>query len=194
MYMFTLISKCKCFIIQVWIQMGGGIGGPDSPWKITSYMGFYRNWHLDPPWKNVRPPSPPPLENVEPPLKKCCPDCFLTVRPGPPLKKILDPHMSFTLIIALLNSVNSYQKDSHIFTHMMNFYWWNNASRFTWNQKIIWVLMRLNLSSGFCEQQRRIPAYASRQTNQCLCYSLSGKYHIKTCYKRNFIFLASLCS
>ena len=21
---------------------GGGTGGPDPPWKITSYMGFYR--------------------------------------------------------------------------------------------------------------------------------------------------------
>ena len=21
---------------------GGGAGGPDPPWKITSYMGFYR--------------------------------------------------------------------------------------------------------------------------------------------------------
>ena len=21
----------------------GGLGGPDPPWKITSYMGFYRN-------------------------------------------------------------------------------------------------------------------------------------------------------
>ena len=32
------------------------------------------------------------------------------------------------------------------------------------------------------------------QSDQCLCYWLIGKYHIKTCYKRNFTILASLCS
>ena len=31
------------YVIQVRIQRGGGgTGGPDPPWKITSYMGFYR--------------------------------------------------------------------------------------------------------------------------------------------------------
>ena len=34
----------------------GGTGGPDPPWIITSYMGFYRD-------------PPPPLENVGPPLE-----------------------------------------------------------------------------------------------------------------------------
>ena len=34
----------------------------------------------------------------------------------------------------------------------------------------------------------------SAQTDQRLCHSFFGKYHIKTCDKRNFIFLASLCS
>ena len=34
------------------------------------------------------------------------------------------------------------------------------------------------LSSGFCEQQRRKAACASAQTDQCLCYSLTGKYNI----------------
>ena len=29
---------------------------------------------------------------------------------------------------------------------------------------------------------------------QHLCYFLNGKHHIKTCYKQNFKFLASLCS
>ena len=31
-------------------------------------------------------------------------------------------------------------------------------------------------------------------SDQRLCYSLIGKYHIYTYYEQNFIFLASLCS
>ena len=34
-----------------------------------------------------------------------------------------------------------------------------------------------------CEQQMRRPSCASAQSDQCLCYSLIGKYLIKTCYK-----------
>ena len=42
----------------------GGTGDPDPPpWKITSYMGFYRELAIGPP------PPPPPLENVGPPLE-----------------------------------------------------------------------------------------------------------------------------
>ena len=37
-----------------------GDRGPGPLWKITSYMRFYGNKHLDP---------PPPLEKVEPPEK-----------------------------------------------------------------------------------------------------------------------------
>ena len=48
--------------------------------------------------------------------------------------------------------------------------------------------------AGVCEQQRRRPACASSQSNQRLCYSRNGKYHILTCYKQNFNFLGSLCS
>ena len=36
--------------------------------------------------------------------------------------------------------------------------------------------------------------FASAQFDQRLCYSLTGKYHISTCFKQNFNFLASLCS
>ena len=43
-------------------------------------------------------------------------------------------------------------------------------------------------------QQRCRPAHASVQTDQRLCYSLIGKYHIYTCFMRNFNILASLCS
>ena len=59
---------------------------------------------------------------------------------------------------------------------------------------MIWALTRENLSSEGCEQHRRRPACASAQTDQRLCYSLFGKYHIQTCFKRNFNFLACLCS
>ena len=34
----------------------------------------------------------------------------------------------------------------------------------------------------------------NKGTDQHLCYSLYGKYHTLTCYKRNSNFLASLCS
>ena len=68
-------------------------------------------------------------------------------------------------------------------------------------ESIIWALMRANLSSEVCEQQRHRPACASTQSDQCLCYSLwetpllfaLRKYQIFTWYERNFNFLASLC-
>ena len=50
------------------ITLAGG-RGPD-PWKITSYMGFYKGKAIGPP-----PPPlykvgpPPPLKNVPPPLE-----------------------------------------------------------------------------------------------------------------------------
>ena len=57
-----------------------------------------------------------------------------------------------------------------------------------------WASTRENLSSEGCEQQRHRPACASAQSDQRLCFSLFGKYHFQTCHKRNFNFLASLCS
>ena len=57
--------------------------------------------------------------------------------------------------------------------------------------RLVWAVY---LSLGVCEQQRRRPACASVQTGQRLCYTLTEKYHIYTCYERNFNFLASLCS
>ena len=48
---------------------------------------------------------------------------------------------------------------------------------------------------GVCEQQRHIPDCPSVQSDQCLnCYSLIGKYYIKTCFKQHFNFQASLCN
>ena len=43
---------------------------------------------------------------------------------------------------------------------------------------MIWASTRENLSSVGCEQQRHRPACASAQSDQRLCYSLIGKYHI----------------
>ena len=43
---------------------------------------------------------------------------------------------------------------------------------------IIWALKQENLSSGVCQQQRRKPDCASTQSDQHLCYSLNGKYHL----------------
>ena len=57
-----------------------------------------------------------------------------------------------------------------------------------------WASSRENLSSEVCEQQKRRPACASAQSDQRLCYSRFGKNHILACYRRNFNFLASLCS
>ena len=43
---------------------------------------------------------------------------------------------------------------------------------------MVWASTRENLSSVVCEQQRRRPACTSAQSDQRLCYSLFGKYHI----------------
>ena len=42
----------------------------------------------------------------------------------------------------------------------------------------IWASSRENQSSGVCEQQSRRTASASALTDQRLCYSLTGMYHI----------------
>ena len=58
----------------------------------------------------------------------------------------------------------------------------------------IWALTRENLSPGVCEQQRRRSACTSAKSDQPLCYSLIGKFHIKTCNTGSFTILASFCS
>ena len=50
------------------------------------------------------------------------------------------------------------------------------------------------LSINCHRPHRRRPACTFPQTDQCLCYSLIGKYHIQPCYEGNFYFLASLSS
>ena len=64
----------------------------------------------------------------------------------------------------------------------------------SWKDSYIWASMRENLSSVVCKQQRGRPACASAQSDQRLCYSLFGKFHMWTCYRWNLNFLASLCS
>ena len=58
----------------------------------------------------------------------------------------------------------------------------------------IWASPLENLSSVVCQHQMRRQACAYAQSDQRLCYSLIVKYHIQAWYKRNFNFLASLCS
>ena len=50
-----------------WADPEGGGRGSGPPWKITSYMGFYKEKAIGLPCKNVDPP--PPLENVPHPLE-----------------------------------------------------------------------------------------------------------------------------
>ena len=58
----------------------------------------------------------------------------------------------------------------------------------------LWASSPENLSLEVYERQKCRPACTSVQSDQRLCHSLIGKYNISTCYKRNFNFLASLCS
>ena len=61
-------------------------------------------------------------------------------------------------------------------------------------RSVVWASSRENLASEGCKQQRCRADCASAQSDQRLCFSLFGKYHIQTCNKRNFNFLANLCS
>ena len=58
----------------------------------------------------------------------------------------------------------------------------------------IWAATWENLSSVVCEQQRSWRACAYAQSDQCLCYSLSGEQSSQACFMQNSTFLASLCS
>ena len=53
--------------------------------------------------------------------------------------------------------------------------------------------MRENLSLAFANN-KSTDQPAHPQSDQRLCYSLIEKYHMKTCYKKNINFLASLYS
>ena len=77
-----------------------------------------------------------------------------------------------------------------------NLNWIIGLQQIRWTEVLFnwWASTRENLSSGVCEQHRRRPACASAQSDQRLCYSLCGKYHIWTCYRWNFNFLDSPCS
>ena len=63
------------------------------------------------------------------------------------------------------------------------------------------IILRLRMNSGFitsrpghdasdfvaCEQQMHRPAYASTQSDQRLCYSLSGMYGNQVCTMQTFL-------
>ena len=51
--------------------------------------------------------------------------------------------------------------------------------------------VRFRMQQGFANNKG---ADQPAQSDQRLCYSLLKKYHIYTCYKRIFTYLASLCS
>ena len=78
------IRKISCEIACADPEGGYGVR-PPPPWKITSYMGFYRNYPLDPnpppPWKKL----PSPLEKVGPPLKPFKIIVFFEITIGHPL-------------------------------------------------------------------------------------------------------------
>ena len=66
---------------------------------------------------------------------------------------------------------------SKFFTMEWSFFY-NFIVKVSLNMIHIWVSSRENLSSGVCEQHKHGPAWASAQSDQPLCYSLFGKYHI----------------
>ena len=89
----------------------------------------------------------------------------------------------------------SYSSKPHVLTHIFQRTNKTNIINFVFCVgSLKWASMRENLSLGVCKQPRCRPAWVSAQSDQRLCYSNFGKYHILACYKRNFSFLASLCS
>ena len=88
----------------------------------------------------------------------------------------------------LCNSIGRQSTSAH------NGAWQHNAGYVNTLTGYIWTSTRENLSSVGCEQQRHRHACADAQSDQHLCYSRFGKYNISAYYKRNFIFLSSLCS
>ena len=109
------------------------------------------------------------------PEPTCCSTIFLTL------------FLANKMQLYIIHSATLYIHPRHNSQIEQKFSYW-------YTSKIKWASMGENLSLGVCEQQRRRPACASTQTDQRLCYSLFEKCHISTCYKRNFNFLASLCS
>ena len=94
-----------------------------------------------------------------------------------------------------------YQSQSLLFCffywicHVLSHKFRENPNDYHWILTVtIWASARENLSSGVCKQHRRRPACASAQSDQRLCYSLSGKYHMWTCSRWNFNFLTSPCN
>ena len=77
------IRKISCEIACA--DPEGGYGVRPPPLKVTSYMGFYRNFPLDPPPILHGKSCPPPLEKVGPPLKPLKILVFFEITIGHPL-------------------------------------------------------------------------------------------------------------
>ena len=56
-----------------------------------------------------------------------------------------------------------------------------------------WATMPENLTFCILQESDR-QACLSAQSDQCLCFSLSGKFYVSTLYIQNFDILSSLCS
>ena len=56
----TTTKRKKSYLLLVEIASAEPEGGQgvQTPWKITSYMGFYRVYAIGPPWKKLDPPPP----------------------------------------------------------------------------------------------------------------------------------------
>ena len=67
-------------------------------------------------------------------------------------------------------------------------YLFEHLVKLEWLKLLVWHTLHLqffdvnfafkNISSGVCEKQKGPPACASAQSDQHLCYSLIGKFHI----------------
>ena len=81
-------------------------------------------------------------------------------------------------------SINALYSEFKIKVKFYNLRAWRTSYGSFWQNLIL-----------LCVQKRRKPACAySKQSNQPLCYLLSVKYGIKTCFKQNFSILASMFS
>ena len=87
--------------------------------------------------------------------------------------------ISLSLSLSLSLSANSYRSFCFGFYTLDLSVCEGDGSSFHYN----WASNREKLSSGVCEQHRCRPACAYAQSDQRLCYSLLGKYHMKTCYR-----------
>ena len=117
------------------------------------------------------------------PLKCCYFPCSLEINVFFPCSPTKTTKITRILSCSWRNRVGG------LITHFHNLSWLPQTF-----QVNIWASTRENHSSEVCKQQRCRPACASAQSDQRFCSALFGKYLIKACYERIFVFLASVCS